>query len=253
MPALFMGHGNPMNAISDNQYTRTWSEITAEIPKPSAIVCISAHWESRGTKVTAVQKPKMIYDMYGFPEQLYKVRYDCPGSPEDAGLIRKSVKHTTVEEDHEWGLDHGAWSLLVKMYPEADIPCIQLSLNRTRDMRWHYDLGRELAFLRKKGVLVIGSGNAVHNLQYASFGSNKPYDWALEFDNTVAEAINRGDHNSLIHYDKFGKPALLSVNSAEHYIPLLYTLGMQSQGEKVMQFNEGIDLGSAGMRCVRIG
>jgi 4,5-DOPA dioxygenase extradiol len=253
MPVLFMGHGNPMNAISDNETTRNWYKITEKIPKPKAILCISAHWETKGTKVTAMHRPRLIYDMYGFPEALYKVKYDCPGHPELAGEMISDVNFTNVTPDLDWGLDHGAWSLLVKMYPEADIPCFQMSLNRTRDMKWHYELGKQLSFLRKKGVLIIGSGNIVHNLQMAQFGRSEPYEWALEFDQAVKEAIIDRNHEKLIDYDKMGKSALLSVNSAEHYIPMLYALALQDKEDGVVQFNERIDFGSGSMRCIKIG
>lgn len=253
MPVLFMGHGNPMNAISDNETTRKWHSITANIPRPKAILCISAHWETNGTKVTAMENPRMIYDMYGFPKELYEVKYNCPGDPEMAKRVTSNVTYTKVLPDLDWGLDHGTWSLLVKMYPDADIPCFQMSLNRTRDMKWHYELGKQLAFLRKNGVLIVGSGNIVHNLQMAQFGRSEPYDWALEFDEIVKQAIASGNHQKLIDYSKIGRSAQLSVNSAEHYIPMLYALALQDKNDPVDQFNEVIDFGSGSMRCFKIG
>lgn len=253
MPVLFMGHGNPMNAIEENEYTKGWREIVKGIPTPKAIMCVSAHWETKGTKVTAVEKPKMIYDMYGFPDELYRVKYDCPGAPEYAEEVTQIVKKTNVMKDLDWGLDHGTWSVLVKMYPNADIPCFQLSIDHSRDMQYHYDLAKELQGLRKKGVLIVGSGNIVHNLRYARFGEVQPYDWALEFDEKVKEWINNDQHDLLIHYQKYGKAAELSVNSAEHYIPLLYVLATKNNNDSILQTNEAIAFGSGSMRCVKIG
>ena len=252
MPVLFMGHGNPMNAISDNEVTRNWAKAVKDIPKPKAILCISAHWETKGSKVCAVPNPKTIYDMYGFPKALYEVEYKCPGSPEMAEQIMKRLPDQ-VFPDLDWGLDHGAWSLLVKMYPDASIPCFQLSLNTTRDMRWHFDFAKQLNFLRKQGVLIVGSGNIVHNLRYARFDMKEPYEWAKEFDVYTKERMDDGDFQSLVDYQKFGNAALLSVNSAEHYIPMLYTLALKNPQEEINHFNEVFDFGSGSMRCFRIG
>ena len=254
MPVLFIGHGNPMNAVEDNVFTRGWSEMVNDIPIPKAILIISAHWEtSGGTKVFSGEKPKMIYDMYGFPKNLYEVQYPCKGSPELAQEISAGVSDIALT--HEWGLDHGAWSVLVKMFPDIAIPCFQLSLNRTRDLQWHYDLAKQLTFLRKKGVLIISSGNIVHNLrQFQSFDQSAP-DWALEFDNKVTELINDKNYQQLINYKKLGRAAEISVNSAEHYIPLLYTLALQNEDETISFANHHVDetiMGIA-MRCVRIG
>lgn len=255
MPVLFMGHGSPMNAIEDNPFTQGWAQITRGIPKPKAILVISAHWETNGTQVFAGEKPKMIYDMYGFPRELYKADYPAPGAPELAKEIVKEVKHTEIVPTHEWGLDHGAWSVLVKMFPEADIPCFQLSINRTRNMEWHYNLAKQLAFLRERGVLVVGSGNIVHNLRYLSSMNAPAADWALEFDRFAGKMIDEQNHSALIEYQKFGEAAMISVNSAEHYIPLLYALALQEKNEPVYQFNHGIgsSLLDVFMRCVKIG
>jgi len=255
MPVLFMGHGSPMNAIEDNSFTRGWKNMVKDIPTPKAILVISAHWETQGSKVVAVDKPKMIYDMYGFPKKLYEVTYPCDGSPDFANEIQKSISYTNVELDHEWGLDHGAWSILVHMYPDASIPCFQFSLNKTRDLQWHYDLAKELLFLRKKGVLIVGSGNIVHNLRYAQYMYNKPFDWALEFDAKVEELIADRNHTALINYKTLGEAAQISVNSAEHYIPLLYCLALQQKNEKVIYTNHADKetlIGSF-MRCLKIG
>ncbi|MBI3133037.1 MAG: 4,5-DOPA dioxygenase extradiol [Bacteroidetes bacterium] len=255
MPVLFMGHGSPMNAIENNAYTEGWKSLMKDIPTPKAILVISAHWESKGTKVVAVDKPKLIYDMYGFPKELYDVKYPVDGAPELAKEISENVKFTEIGLDHEWGLDHGAWSILVHMYPDASIPCFQLSLNYTRDMQWHYDLAKELSYLRKKGVLIVGSGNIVHNLRYMAYMNSKPFDWALEFDAKTEELMNSGDHASLINYKTLGSAAEISVNSAEHYIPLLYTLALQQKDEKIIYANHDSKdtlIGSF-MRSLRIG
>lgn len=256
MPVLFMGHGSPMNAVEDNNYTKAWGNITKDIPTPKAILIISAHWETqRETKIYAGTKPKMIYDMYGFPKNLYEVNYSSPGSPELAAQISKTIKHTSIAPTHDWGLDHGAWSVLVKMYPEATIPCFQMSLNNTRDLQWHYELGKELSFLRERGVLIVGSGNIVHNLSYMHEFYNPAPDWALTFDQHVADCIASGDYQQLVDYKKFGKAATISVNSAEHYIPMLYTLALQRKNETISYFNESKSgsLLDVSMRCIKVG
>jgi len=254
MPVLFMGHGNPMNAIEDNAYTKSWAELTKTLPTPRAILCISAHWETRGTKVTAMKTPRTIYDFGGFPPELSEVKYNCPGAPALAAEVVSQIKKTRVELDHEWGLDHGTWSVLARMYPNADIPCFQMSLDRTRDLQYHYDLAKELAFLRKKGVLIIGSGNIVHNLRYAFIDPEKPpYDWAIEFDDLSTKAMDERNHQALINYQRLGKSAALSVNSAEHYIPLLYTLALQGDEEPLSYTNADFQFRAGSMRCVKIG
>lgn len=255
MPILFMGHGSPMNAIEDNQFTQGWKKLVEGIPTPKAILVISAHWETKGTKILAVEQPKMIYDMYGFPKALYEVQYPAPGSPELAKEISEKVLHTQIELNHDWGFDHGAWSVLVHMFPEANIPTFQLSLNYTRDMQWHYDLAKELSYLRKKGVLIVSSGNIVHNLRYMAHMYSKPFDWALEFDAKTEELMNKGDHQSLINYKSLGSSAEIAVNSAEHYIPLLYTLALQEKDEAITYANENAKetLIDSFMRSLRIG
>lgn len=254
MPVLFIGHGNPMNAVEDNPFTNGWKEMVKDVPTPKAILVISAHWETAGgAKVFAGQKPKMIYDMYGFPQNLYQVQYDCNGNPDLANEI--GLKVPEIAPTHDWGLDHGAWSVLVKTYPEASIPCFQLSLNKTRDLQWHYDLAKQLAFLRRKGVLILGSGNIVHNLREIRSLNQPVTDWALEFDAKVADLIQAGDHNPLVNYESLGSSAKISVNSAEHYIPLLYALALQEDGERVQFANVNLDqtLLGAGMRSLKIG
>ncbi len=255
MPVLFLGHGSPMNAIEDNKFTREWKEMVKDIPKPKAILVISAHWETKGTNILAVEQPKMIYDMYGFPKPLYEVTYPCKGDLELAEEIKNKITFTNIALNHQWGLDHGAWSILTHMYPDASIPCLQLSLSYTRDLQWHYDLAKELTFLRKKGVLIVSSGNIVHNLSEIKSITQPAEDWALEFDKKVTELIDKGDHNTLINYEKLGKSAKISVNSAEHYIPLLYTLALQGKNDPIVYANDGQyeTLLASFMRCVRVG
>jgi 4,5-DOPA dioxygenase extradiol len=255
MPALFIGHGSPMNAIEDNVYSRAWREAAETIPRPKAILCISAHWETEGTFVTAMAQPKTIHDFYGFPDALYRVRYPAPGSPELAERVRSLAGSTAVRLDdgYSWGLDHGAWSVLRRMYPGADIPTVQLSLDRTQHPLFHYELGRELFALREEGVLVVGSGNIVHNLRLLQWDAVEPFPWAAEFDHTAAELIRAGEHDQLVAYQALGEAARLSIPTNEHYLPLLYTLALQQAGEPVSFFAEGLPLGSISMRSVRIG
>lgn len=253
MPAVFVGHGNPMNALESHRFTEQWATLAREMPTPKAILCVSAHWETIGTKVTAMKAPRQIYDMTGFPQELYDFNYPVPGSPEFAALTQETVLKARIEADHSWGIDHGTWSVLAHMYPKADIPCFQLSLDKRRDLQYHYDLAAELAPLREKGVLIIGSGNIVHNLRTLSMDNSLPYVWAKRFDDKVASLITDGNHQALINYKQFGQDAELSVNSAEHYIPLLYVLALQAKGELVRQFSKVVMYGSAGMRCVQVG
>jgi 4,5-DOPA dioxygenase extradiol len=252
MPALFMGHGSPMNAIEDNLFSRAWQEAAEQIPKPEAILCISAHWETRGSFVTAMKRPRTIHDFYGFPQPLFNKQYPAPGSPELAKRLIELMNDSGVLEDHSWGLDHGTWSVLCQMYPEADIPVIQLGLDRTVMTEAHYKLGSKLNPLRQEGVLVIGSGNLVHNLRMMVW-EDTAFDWAVEYDGRVKQWIMEDDHSSIIQYEKYGQTALLAVNSAEHYLPLLYILGMKEKDEPVSFFAEKIWGGSISMRCVRVG
>ena len=255
MPALFIGHGNPMNAIEETVYAAAWREMAASIPKPTAILCISAHWETEGTFVTAMEKPKTIHDFYGFPDALYQVQYPAPGSPDLAARVRSLVKSIVVQPDdgYSWGLDHGAWSVLRRMYPAADIPTVQLSLDRSQHPRFHYGLGRELQALRQEGVLIVGSGNIVHNLRLLQWNAAEPHPWAAEFDRLAAELILSGEHDRLVAYPALGEAARLSIPTNEHYLPLLYILALQQSGESVSFFAEGLTLGSISMRSVRIG
>ena len=252
MPALFVGHGSPMNAIEDNEFSRGWEAAAQSLPKPKAILCVSAHWESDGCFVTAMDKPKTIHDFYGFPDELNQVQYPAPGSATLAATVRKTVKSATVGADQEWGLDHGTWSVLRRMYPKADIPAVQLSLDRTQGPQSHYDLGKELRVLRRQSILVIGSGNMVHNLRLMEW-TEKPFDWATEFDAQLKGLIEKRDHKALINYPALGKSAALAIPPNEHYLPMLYVLGMQEAGEPLRFFNEAVTLGSISTRCFRIG
>lgn len=255
MPVLFIGHGNPMNAIEDTAFSSAWSAAATAIPRPKAILCVSAHWETEGTFVTSMKSPKTIHDFYGFPDALYQVQYPAPGSPELAERVRQAASSADVKLDdgYSWGLDHGAWSVLRRMYPGADIPVVQLSLDRTRPPRFHYELGAELAALRNEGVLIIGSGNIVHNLRLLQWNATVPYPWAAEFDRQAADLIQKGEHDCLIDYQSLGEPARLAIPTNEHYLPLLYILALQQPDEQVSFFADELTLGSISMRSLRIG
>src|SRR4030042_4072527 len=235
MPALFIGYGNPMNAIEDNEFSRLWKEAARQIPKPVAILCISAHWETQGTQVTAMEAPRTLHDSYGFPRPLFEKQYPAPGSPALAARIVELVGESKVLPDHSWGLDHGTWSVLCRMYPQALVPVVQLSLDRTQEAVGHYALGQQLKQLRSEGVLIVGSGNIVHNLRMMAW-EDTAYDWAVEYDAKVAGWILQHDHDPIIHYEKHGRSAMLSVNSAEHYLPLLYVLGVGGMEEPISFF-----------------
>jgi 4,5-DOPA dioxygenase extradiol len=252
MPALFIGHGNPMNAIEDTEFSRAWADVARSLPKPKAVLCVSAHWETEGTRVTAMEQPKTIHDFYGFPRALFEKRYPAPGSPDLARMAQGMVRKSPIELDSEWGLDHGAWSVLCRMFPEADVPVVQLSLDRRKAPALHYQLGRELKGLRKKGVLILGSGNIVHNLREMAW-EDTAYDWALEFDARVKELILSGDHKAIIDYSRLGPSVRLAVPTLEHYLPLLYVLGAQDESEGVAFFADRVTLGSMSMRSVKIG
>lgn len=249
MPVLFVGHGNPMNAIEDNEFSRTWKSLGKEL-KPSYILCISAHWESKGTFVTGEQKPKTIHDFGGFPQALFDAKYPSPGSPELAKTIQTLVTEAPIHLTEKWGLDHGTWSVLLPMFPEANIPVLQMSLDRNLSPQKMYDLAKQLAPLRKKGVLIIGSGNIVHNLRYAriSEANPTPYDWALEFDALSKKLIDARDHESLINFRKLGHAADMSIPTDEHYLPMLYTLALQEKNENIRYFNETLAFASGSMR-----
>lgn len=252
MPVLFVGHGNPMNVIEDNEFSRAWDAAGKSMPRPKAILCVSAHWVTRGTLVTAMDKPRTIYDFYGFPPEMYEINYNAPGSPDLAEQVRRIIKNTEIKPDLEWGLDHGTWTVLKRMFPKADVPVIQMSLDANLEPQKHYELGQQLKALREEGALIIGSGNIVHNLQMARF-DDSAYNWAVEFDQRIANWITQNDHDPIIHYEKGDQAAALAINSAEHYLPLLYSLALRDENEPVSFFAEKVMGGSISMRSVRIG
>jgi 4,5-DOPA dioxygenase extradiol len=254
LPLLFVGHGSPMNAIEDNEFTKGWKLLGKTLPRPKAILCISAHWETRGTFVTAMDKPETIHDFGGFPQALFNVQYPAPGSPLIAKEVANTVKSTQVGLDtDQWGLDHGCWSIIRPMFPDADIPVIQLSLDYTKSPQWHYDLAKELSTLRSKGVLIVGSGNLVHNLGRINWSDpNGIYDWANEFNEKAKSLMLANDHKSLINYSSLGKSASLSIPSPEHYLPLLYILGLKESNEEISFFNDKTIMGSITMTSVLI-
>ena len=253
-PVLFVGHGSPMNAIEQNEFTNGWQNVSRNLPKPAAILCISAHWETKGTFVTAMEKPSTIHDFGGFPQQLFDVQYPAPGSPELAAETQNLIEKTAVGLDNSWGLDHGAWSVIKHFFPEADVPVIQLSLDYRQYAQYHYDLGKQLAALRNKGILIVGSGNMVHNLRMVDW--HKPdtgYDWALEANAKFKKLILSNDHKQLINYQNLGREIELSVPSPDHYLPLLYTLALKTDKEEVSFFNDKSVMGSISMTSVKIG
>ena len=252
MPVLFVGHGSPTNAIEENDFSRAWADAGKSVPRPRAVLCVSAHWETNGTEVTGARFPGTIHDFSGFPRPLYEVRYPVPGAPELAGRVKVAVRGTRVRIDAERGLDHGAWAVLRRMFPEADVPVVQLSLDRTRGPASHYELGKELACLRREGVLIVGSGNIVHNLGVI-VREDTAYDWAVEFDRTVKRRILSGDHDAIVHYPDLGRAARLSVPTNEHFLPLLYVLALREGGDAVDFFADRVTLGSISMRSLRIG
>lgn len=257
MPILFLGHGSPMNAIEDNEFVEGFRSIGKTIPRPQAILCVSAHWETRGTFVTAMENPRTIHDFGGFPKELYSVQYPAPGSPMLANETKSLLKSTKVELDDHWGLDHGTWSVVKHLYPEADIPVVQLSLDYYKTPQYHYDLMKELKPLREKGVLIIGSGNMVHNLSriaWDKFGvDNYGYDWAIEASEKMKKYLLDGDHKSLINYRCHGKAFELAIPTPEHYLPLLYALSLSETNDLVQLFNDKSVAGSLTMTSVKIG
>jgi len=253
MPALFVGHGNPMNAITDNEYGRNWRQLGSTLPKPNAVLCISAHWETRGTFVTAMQKPKTIHDFGGFPKQLFDVQYPAPGSEELAKETKAAITKADVGFDYDWGLDHGSWSVLKHIYPNADIPVVEMSLDYTQAPQWHFELAKELAALRNKGVLIIGSGNMVHNLRTVDFNMTGGFDWAIEASDTMKKLIGNRDFKSLADYRSLGRAVQLAVPTPEHYLPLLYALGLAGENENISLFNDKAEVGSITMTSLLIG
>ena len=256
MPVLFLGHGSPMNAIEENEFVIGFKNLGTTLPRPNAILCISAHWETRGTFVTAMDRPQTIHDFGGFPKELFDVQYPAPGSPELAQEAKTDIKKTAVGLDYQWGLDHGAWSVIKHLYPRADVPVIQLSLDYEQGAQYHYDLAKDLAALRRRGVLIIGSGNMVHNLRMIAWDKlNAPeygYDWALEASEKMKKFILSDDHHGLINYRSQGKSFDLAIPTPEHYLPLLYALALKGDNEKVSLFNDKPVAGSLTMTSLRI-
>lgn len=261
MPVLFVGHGSPMNALEDNEFSRGWREVARTIPRPRAILCISAHWETRGTQVTGMEKPPTIHDFGGFPQELYAVEYPAPGSQWLANEATDLVKKAAIGLDEQWGLDHGCWSVLRRMYPDADVPVIQMSLDDTRPAQDHYELAKDLAPLRHKGVLILASGNMVHNLRrIVSRGNgpenfNEPFglDWAIEANELFKKLINENRHTELAQYQRLGKAVELAVPTPEHFLPMLYALALKQENEAVSYFNDKPVAGSLTMTSLIIG
>jgi 4,5-DOPA dioxygenase extradiol len=256
MPVLFIGHGSPMNGIEDNEFSNQWKKLGKEIPTPKAVLVVSAHWLSKGTRITAMEFPKTIHDFGGFPPALFAVRYPAPGDPALAKTTA-ALFHSQIELDHDWGLDHGTWTVVRHMYPDANIPVLQLSIDYSKPLQYHYDLSRELMSLRKKGVLVIGSGNMVHNLRMIAWDKlSEPsygFDWAIEANEQFKQMITDGNHKALIGYETLGKEFRYAIPTPEHYIPLLYTLGLQTSRDSLSFFNDKAVGGSLTMTSVMFG
>jgi 4,5-DOPA dioxygenase extradiol len=255
LPAIFFGHGNPMNAVSNNSYTEGWRRIGAETPRPKAILSVSAHWFVPGTGVTISTAPRTIHDFGGFPRELYQVQYPAPGDPDLARRVQELLAPVPVALDNSWGLDHGTWSVLRHVYPDADIPIVQLSIDETQPALFHFEVGRKIAPLRDEGVLIVGSGNLVHNLHAYAWGRHAPdpYDWAVRFETEVKQIITAGEYKPLIEYEKLGPEAVLSIPTPDHYLPLLYVIATRQRGEIATFPIEGVDGGSISMLTVRVG
>lgn len=257
MPVLFLGHGSPMNAIEENEFVTGFRNVAAKLPKPKAILCISAHWFTRGTKVTAMEMPRTIHDFGGFPQALFDVQYPAKGSPTLAKETADILKPLEVELDEKWGLDHGAWTVIKHLYPNADVPVIQMSIDYTKSTTYHFELAAKLNELRDKGIMIIGSGNIVHNLGLADFANlnkdNYGFDWAIEVRSKVNNWLGDGNFKSIVEYDKQGKAFQLAIPTPEHYLPLIYTLGLKSKKDDLSMFNDKMLAGSLSMTSVRIG
>jgi len=255
MPAIFFGHGNPMNALLNNAYTERWSAIGRAVAGPKAILCISAHWYIPGAAVTVNTAPRTIHDFGGFPRELYEVQYPAPGDPELARRVQKMLAPIPVEFDERWGLDHGTWSVLRHVYPEADVPIVQLSIDETKPASFHYEIGQRLALLREEGILLVGSGNLVHNLHAYAWGRHAvdPFEWAVRFEQEARGWLQSGDHRPLVHYETLGREAQLSIPTPDHYLPLLYVIGSSSAKDRLSFPVEGVDGGSISMLSVQLG
>ncbi|MGH8145632.1 MAG: 4,5-DOPA dioxygenase extradiol [Rhodanobacteraceae bacterium] len=255
MPALFIGHGNPMNAVQDSVWSRAWSALGQRLPKPRVVLSVSAHWYLPGTAATAMAQPRTIHDFGGFPRELFEVQYPAPGDPALARRLQELLAPVPIRDDLAWGLDHGTWSVLRHIFPDADIPVVQLSIDETQAPAFHHELGKRLAPLRDEGVLILGSGNIVHNLHTYAWGWRpvEPFEWAARFEATVRGLIVQGNHESLVDYASLGPDAELSIPTPEHYLPLLYVLGVSGQGDAVTFPAEGMDGGSISMLSIQLG
>lgn len=257
LPVLFIGHGSPMNGIEDNEFSNTWKKFGKEIPKPKAVLVISAHWLTNGTQITAMNNPKTIHDFGGFPQALFDVEYPANGNPALAKFTSDLITSTNVGLDHDWGLDHGTWTVVRHMYPNADIPVLQLSIDYNKPAQYHYDLAKQLASLRKKGVLIIGSGNMVHNLRMVAWDKmqqdNYGFDWAIEMNSVFKEKIGNNDFKSLIEYEKLNKAAKLAIPTPDHYFPLIYAMALQDKKDEISFFNDKLVGGSLNMTSVKWG
>ena len=256
MPVLFLGHGSPMNAIEENQFVTGFRNLAKALPKPNAILCISAHWFTSGTKVTAMEIPRTIHDFGGFPQELFNVQYPAKGSPQLATITQELLFPTEVELDHQWGLDHGAWSVIKHLYPDADIPVIQMSIDYTKSGQYHFELAQKLSALRTKGILIVGSGNIVHNLRLVDFHNfdkdNYGFDWAIEVRAVINDYLLDGNFQPLIDFEKQSKAFQLAIPTPEHYLPLIYTLGLKGKSEELSLFNDKLVAGSLSMTSVKI-
>jgi 4,5-DOPA dioxygenase extradiol len=256
MPVLFLGHGSPMNAIEENQFVANFRNLAKTLPKPNAILCISAHWFTNGTKVTAMEMPRTIHDFGGFPQELFDVQYPAEGSPELATLTQELLLPNSVELDHHWGLDHGAWSVIKHLYPDADIPVIQMSIDYTKSGQYHFDLAQKLSALRNKGILIVGSGNIIHNLRLVDFRNintdNYGYDWAVEARADINDYLLDGNFQPLIEFEKQSKAFQLAIPTPDHYLPLIYTLGLKGKSEELSLFNDKLVGGSLSMTSIKI-
>ena len=256
MPVLFLGHGSPMNAIEENQFVTGFRNLAKALPKPNAILCISAHWFTSGTKVTAMEIPRTIHDFGGFPQELFNVQYPAKGSPQLATITQELLFPTEVELDHQWGLDHGAWSVIKHLYPDADIPVIQMSIDYTKSGQYHFELAQKLSALRSKGILIVGSGNIVHNLRLVDFHNfdkdNYGFDWAIEVRAVINDYLLDGNFQPLIDFENQSKAFQLAIPTPEHYLPLIYTLGLKGKSEELSLFNDKLVAGSLSMTSVKI-
>lgn len=256
-PVLFIGHGSPMNAIEDNEFSRTWAKFGKEIPKPKAVLVVSAHWLTNGTHVTAMEHPRTIHDFGGFPQELFDVQYPAKGNPEVAQATANLITSTHVGLDHEWGLDHGTWSVVKHMYPNADIPVLQLSIDYSKPAQYHFDLAQQLKSLRRKGVLILGSGNMIHNLRMVAWDKLQEaeygFDWAIEMNAVFKDKIGNSDFQSLINYEKLGSAAKLAIPTPDHYYPLIYSIALQEKEDEITFFNDKLVGGSLNMTSVKFG